>query len=112
MNDIKKYLEERNITNVEIFHNPSLEFLYKEELDSSLKGYEKGQLTELGAVNVMTGNYTDRSPKDKFIVMDDVSKDTIWWDSPAYPNDNHPVKKEVWDECKKIALNQYKGLFK
>lgn len=95
------------LTNVkEIIHNPSYEDLFNDEMNQELKGYEKGQLTELNAVNVMTGIYTGRSPKDKYIVYDDASKDTIWWDSPTYPNDNHPVKKEVWDECKKIALNQ------
>ena len=95
------------INNVkEVIHNPSYDFLYAQELKDNLEGYEKGQLTELGAVNVMTGVYTGRSPKDKFIVMDEVSKDTIWWTSPEYPNDNHPASEEAWDECKKIAVEQ------
>ncbi len=90
----------------EIIHNPSLDFLCKEELKDDLQGYEKGKLTDLGAVNVMTGVYTGRSPKDKFIVLDDVSRDTVWWTTPEYPNDNHPASKKAWDECKKIALKQ------
>ena len=90
----------------EIVHNPSFEELFQAEMDPSLEGFEKGQLTELGAVNVMTGIYTGRSPKDKFLVMDDVSKDTVWWTSPEYPNDNKPASKEAWDECKRLALEQ------
>ena len=71
----------------EIVYNPSFEDLYTEEMKPELEGYEKGQETELGAVNVMTGIYTGRSPKDKFIVMDENSKDTVWWTSEEYPND-------------------------
>ncbi|MBO4608828.1 MAG: phosphoenolpyruvate carboxykinase (ATP), partial [Lachnospiraceae bacterium] len=78
-------------------------------LKADLTGYDKGQLTELGAVNVMTGVYTGRSPKDKFIVMDDKSKDTVWWNTPEYPNDNHPATQEAWDTCKKLALQQLSG---
>ena len=106
MLDVKSYLKERNINNVDVFYNPSFEFLFKEESNQRLEGYEKGQLTELGAVNVMTGVYTGRSPKDKFIVMDDVSKNTVWWTSPEYPNDNHPASQKAWEECKKIAIKQ------
>ena len=73
----------------EVIYNPSYELLFEEEMKKDLEGYEKGQLTELGAVNVMTGIYTGRSPKDKFIVMDENSKDTVWWTSPEYKNDAH-----------------------
>ncbi|MBO4609411.1 MAG: phosphoenolpyruvate carboxykinase (ATP), partial [Lachnospiraceae bacterium] len=93
----------------EIVYNPDNDTLYNEELKSDLTGYDKGQLTELGAVNVMTGVYTGRSPKDKFIVMDDKSKDTVWWNTPEYPNDNHPATQEAWDTCKKLALEQLSG---
>ena len=93
--------------NLSFVRNPSFEHLFQSELDTNLSGYEKGQLTELGAVNVLTGAYTGRSPKDKYIVMDDISRDTVWWTSPDYPNDNHPVSKEVWNECKKIVLNEF-----
>jgi len=89
-----------------IIHNPSYEDLYKAEMDPSLEGYEKGQESELGAVNVMTGIYTGRSPKDKFIVMDENSKDTVWWTSDAYKNDNHPASQETWAAVKKIALEE------
>ena len=90
----------------EIVHNPSFDDLFKAETDPSLEGYEKGQVSELGAVNVMTGIYTGRSPKDKFIVMDENSKDTVWWTSDEYKNDNHPASKETWDVVKKIAQEE------
>ena len=90
----------------EVVYNPSYEQLFKDELDPNLEGYEKGQLTELGAVNVMTGIYTGRSPKDKFIVMDENSKDTVWWTSDEYKNDNHPASQETWEAVKKIAQEE------
>ena len=93
----------------EIIHNPSYEFLFEEEMKKDLTGYDKGQLTELDAVNVMTGVYTGRSPKDKYIVMDANSKDTVWWNTPEYPNDNHPVSEEVWGELKKMAQEELSG---
>ena len=93
----------------EVVHNPSYEELFAAETDSSLEGFEKGQLTELGAVNVMTGIYTGRSPKDKFIVMDDTSKDTVWWTSKEFSNDNKPASVEAWNECKKLAMDQLSG---
>ena len=88
----------------EIVHNPSYEMLFEEELKSDLTGYEKGQLTELDTVNVMTGIYTGRSPKDKYIVMDENSKDTVWWTSDEYKNDNHPISEEVWADLKAKAV--------
>ena len=98
------------ITNTtEIVYNPSYEELFVAETDPTLEGYEKGQLTELGAVNVMTGIYTGRSPKDKFIVMDDTSKDTVWWTSDEFKNDNKPASKEAWDACRKLAMEQLSG---
>lgn len=90
----------------EVIYNPSYDQLYKDELDPSLKGFERGQLTEMGAVNVMTGVYTGRSPKDKFFVMDDTTRDTIWWTSPEYKNDNKPITIEAWNELKKIATKE------
>ena len=90
----------------EIVYNPSYEFLFKEEMRPDLEGFDKGQLTELDAVNVMTGIYTGRSPKDKFIVMDENSKDTVWWTTDGYKNDNHPASEETWKAVKKIALDQ------
>ena len=93
----------------EIVHNPSYEELFKAETDPTLEGYEKGTLTELGAVNVMTGIYTGRSPKDKFIVMDDISKDTVWWTSDEFKNDNKPASIEAWNACKKLAMEQLSG---
>ena len=101
--DLTKY----GITGVtEIVHNPSYEKLFEDEMDPTLEGYDKGQLTELDAVNVMTGIYTGRSPKDKFIVMDENSKDTVWWNSEEYPNDNHPASEETWEACKKLAIDE------
>ena len=88
-----------------IYHNLSYEELYQHEMDPALTGYDKGQLTELGAVNVMTGIFTGRSPKDKYIVDDSLSHDKVWWTSDAYKNDNHPMNEQVWSEVKKIAVN-------
>jgi phosphoenolpyruvate carboxykinase (ATP) len=90
----------------ELVYNPSFEFLFEEEMKPELEGYDKGQLTELDAVNVMTGIYTGRSPKDKYIVMDENSKDTVWWTTEGYKNDNHPMSEDVWAEVKKIAVNE------
>ena len=90
----------------EILYNPSYERLFEEEMNPALTGYERGQLTDTGAVNVMTGEYTGRSPKDKFFVMDDTTRDTIWWTSDEYKNDNKPVSEEAWKELKKIATNE------
>ena len=90
----------------EIYYNPSYEQLFKDEMDPALEGYDKGQLTELDTVNVMTGIYTGRSPKDKFIVMDENSKDTVWWTSKEYPNDNHPASEETWAAVKELAVKQ------
>ncbi|HIW51008.1 MAG TPA: phosphoenolpyruvate carboxykinase (ATP) [Candidatus Blautia intestinavium] len=90
----------------EIVYNPSYEMLFEEETKPGLEGFEKGQETELGAVNVMTGIYTGRSPKDKFIVMDENSKDTVWWTSDEYKNDNHPASVETWNAVKDIALKE------
>ena len=101
--DLSKY----GITGVkEIIHNPSYEELFAAETDPTLEGFEKGQVTELGAVNVMTGIYTGRSPKDKFIVMDENSKDTVWWTSDEFKNDNHPCSEESWKVLKDLATKQ------
>ncbi len=77
----------------EIKRNPSYEELFNDETDPSLLSYEKAVMTELGALNVMTGIYTGRSPKDKYIVMDENSEKTVWWTSEGYPNDNHPMSE-------------------
>ena len=90
----------------EILHNPSYDQLYAEETLPGLEGYEVGQVTELGAVNVMTGIYTGRSPKDKFFVYDEVSKDTVWWTSEEYKNDNKPVSQETWSALKDLAIKE------
>ena len=90
----------------EIVHNPSYDLLFEEETQPGLEGFEKGQVSELGAVNVMTGVYTGRSPKDKFIVMDENSKDTVWWTSEEYKNDNHPASEETWAAVKDIAIKE------
>ena len=101
--DLSKY----GITGTtEIVYNPSYEMLFEEEMKPELEGYEKGQVSELGAVNVMTGIYTGRSPKDKFIVVDENSKDTVWWTSDEYKNDNHPASQETWKAVKDIALKE------
>ena len=93
----------------EIVHNPSYEELFTAEMDPTLEGYEKGQVSELGAVNVMTGVYTGRSPKDKYIVMDANSKDTVWWTSDEFKNDNHPMSESVWATVKDLAVKELSG---
>ncbi len=103
-------LNKLGIKNVqEIIYNPSYEQLFEEEMKPELKGFEKGQLTELDAVNVMTGIFTGRSPKDKFIVKDDVTRDTMWWTSPESPNDNKPTSPKVWNDLKNIVTKQLTG---
>ncbi|MBQ8412922.1 MAG: phosphoenolpyruvate carboxykinase (ATP), partial [Lachnospiraceae bacterium] len=100
-------LEQYGITgSTEIIYNPSFEELFVEETKDTLEGYEVGQETELGAVNVMTGIYTGRSPKDKYIVMDENSKDTVWWTTDEYKNDNHPMSEEVWATLKDLAVKE------
>ena len=104
--DLSKY----GINDVqEIIYNPSYDMLYEEELRPDLEGFEKGQLTELGAVNVMTGIFTGRSPKDKYIVKDATTEDTIWWTSPESPNDNKPVSQDVWNDLKENTVKQLSG---
>ena len=108
--DLSKY----GITGVtEVLYNPTYEVLYNEETKPGLEGYDKGQVTELGAVNVMTGVYTGRSPKDKYIVYDETSKEgapgEVWWTTEEYPNDNHKMSEDVWAEVKKLALKQLSG---
>ncbi len=90
----------------EIVHNPSYEVLFAEETKAELTGFDKGQETELGAVNVMTGVYTGRSPKDKFIVDDAQSHDNVWWTSEEYKNDNKPMSEATWAVVKDIAIKE------
>ena len=101
--DLSKY---GIVGTTEIVHNPSYEELYKEELKPELEGYEKAQESELGALNVMTGIYTGRSPQDKYIVMDETSKDTVWWTSAEYKNDNHPASEKTWEVVKDLAKKE------
>ena len=104
--DLNKY----GITGATVIaHNPSYEELFEAEMNPALTGYEKGQLTELGAVNVMTGIFTGRSPKDKYIVDEANSHDKVWWTTEGYPNDNHPMTEEVWEKVKKIAQDELSG---
>ena len=110
----KAILEKYGIAGTtEVVYNPSYEELFEEEMKPDLTGYDKGQLTELDAVNVMTGVYTGRSPKDKFIVVDETSKDTVWWTTDEYKNDNHPASMETWVAVKTLAKAElsYKKLY-
>ena len=93
----------------EILYNPTYEVLYNEETKPGLEGFDKGKVTELGAINVMTGVFTGRSPKDKYIVMDKQSKDTVWWNTPEYPNDNHELSEANWVVLKALAVKQLSG---
>ena len=108
--DLSKY----GIKNVkEVLYNPSYEVLYNEETKPGLEGFDKGQVTELGAINVMTGIYTGRSPKDKYIVYDRTTKEgapgEIWWTTEGYPNDNHKMSVKTWKAVKKLAQQQLSG---
>ncbi len=93
----------------EVVYNPSYEELFGQETLPTLEGFERGVVTELGAVNVMTGVYTGRSPKDKFIVLDEKSKDTVWWTTPEYPNDNKAASEEAWAAVKDLAVEELSG---
>jgi phosphoenolpyruvate carboxykinase (ATP) len=104
--DLKSY----GITEVkEIFYNLSYDELYQHETDPALEGFEKGQVTELGAVNVLTGRFTGRSPKDKYIVMDDTTKSTVWWAAPNIRSDNKPIDHKTWEFCYNLGSRQLSG---
>ncbi len=104
--DLTKYGIENT---TEIVHNPSYDFLYKEETDDRLEGFERGQVSELGAVNVMTGKFTGRSPKDKYIVKDSITEDTVWWAQPGVKSDNKPLSQETWTHLRKLVAKQLSG---
>ncbi|MFC2107455.1 phosphoenolpyruvate carboxykinase (ATP) [Bacteroidota bacterium] len=107
---IYKDLESYGIKDVkELYYNPSFEELYEHEMNSDLEGYEKGQKSDLGAVNVMTGRFTGRSPKDKYIVLDEFTKDTVWWATDAKTSDNKPVDEKAWKHCYKLGSEQLSG---
>jgi len=110
LNRIKDALESYGITDAsEIIYNPSYDQLYTDELDANLEGYEKGQLSELGAINVMTGVFTGRSPKDKYIVLDDKTKDTVWWSDQAKTSDNKPIGQKEWKHFYNLGAKQLSG---
>lgn len=100
-------LEDLGIKNVkEVVYNPSYELLFEEETKAGLEGYEKGIVTTSGAVAVDTGIFTGRSPKDKYIVLDEKTKDTVWWTSDAAKNDNKPMNQATWKSLKDLVTNQ------
>ncbi len=92
----------------EVLHNPSFETLFAEETRDDLVGFERSYLTSLGAVAVDTGEFTGRSPKDKYIVRDDVTRDTLWW-SDQGKNDNKPIDQSVWNDLKAAVVGQLSG---
>ena len=99
-------LSQYGITDVtEIVYNPSYDLLFAEETRTDLEGYEQGRITTTGAVAVDTGIFTGRSPKDKYIVRDDTTRDTVWW-SDQGKNDNKPISTETWNELKKLVTAQ------
>ena len=103
----KSVLEKYGITGTtEVVYNPSYELLFEEETKEGLEGFEKGQETELGAVCVQTGIYTGRSPKDKFIVDDANSHDTVWWTTDEYKNDNHKMTESTWKVVNELAKKE------
>ncbi|MEL5547218.1 phosphoenolpyruvate carboxykinase (ATP) [Serratia nevei] len=94
----------------DVVYNPSYELLFAEETRADLPPLERGTLTQLGAVNVATGEFTGRSPKDKYIVRDDTTRDTVWWsDNGTGKNDNQPLSPEVWQHLKTLVGNQLSG---
>ena len=105
--DLKAY----GINDVQdIVYNPDYDTLFQEELDPNLEGYERGVLTNLGAVAVDTGIFTGRSPKDKYIVRDDTTRDTLWWsDKGKGKNDNKPLSPETWQHLKGLVTQQLSG---
>jgi phosphoenolpyruvate carboxykinase (ATP) len=110
MKNITNYLESIGITAPqEVVYNPSYEQLYAEECSDDLEGYEQGHVTNLGAVNVYTGIFTGRSPKDKYIVMDDTTRDTLWWNGNGHTNDNKPIAPEVWSDLKEVVTDHLSG---
>ena len=107
---VEKFLSSIGISDVkEIVYNPSYDQLYEDELQPSLEGFARGYLTELGAVNVLTGEYTGRSPKDKFIVKDETTRDSYWWNGNGTKNDNKPIDTAVWNDLKALAAKQLSG---
>ena len=107
---MQEFLEKIGITDAsEIVYNPSYDRLYEDELDPALEGYARGYLSELGAVNVLTGEYTGRSPKDKFIVKDETTADTLWWNGDGAKNDNKPITPEIWSQLKELCMTQLSG---
>ena len=107
---MENFLSSIGISGVQtVVHNPSYDQLYEDELQPGLEGFARGYLTELGAVNVLTGEYTGRSPKDKFIVMDDTTRDSYWWNGNGTKNDNKPIDTAVWNDLKVLAAKQLSG---
>jgi len=107
---VENFLSSIGISDVQtIVHNPSYDQLYEDELQPGLEGFARGYPTELGAVNVLTGEYTGRSPKDKFIVMDDTTRDSYWWNGNGTKNDNKPIDNAVWSDLKALAAKQLSG---
>ncbi|HAS6349008.1 phosphoenolpyruvate carboxykinase (ATP) [Vibrio sp. IRLE0018] len=103
-------LTKHGLRNVkEVVRNPSYETLFAEETRADLEGYEKGVVTELGAVAVDTGIFTGRSPKDKYIVKDATTEEHMWWTTDAVKNDNKPITQAVWNDLKQLVTNQLSG---
>src|SRR6056300_2028756 len=110
MTVIHTYLASIGITDpIEVLHNPDYDTLYAEETAPGLTGFDRGVVTELGAVNVLTGEYTGRSPKDKYITMDDSTRDSYWWNGNGTKNDNKPIDTSVWNDLKALAAKQLSG---
>ncbi|MBT0354357.1 phosphoenolpyruvate carboxykinase (ATP) [Morganella morganii subsp. morganii] len=94
----------------EIIYNPSYDLLFDEETRPGLTGYEHGVVTTSGAVAVDTGIFTGRSPKDKYLVRDNLTRDTVWWaDQGKGKNDNKPLSQDTWNSLKHLITNQLSG---
>ncbi|MFZ7202336.1 phosphoenolpyruvate carboxykinase (ATP) [Avibacterium avium] len=113
MTDVKKLVAELGNLGIydvkDVVYNPSYEQLFEEETKEGLEGFEKGTVTQSGAVAVDTGIFTGRSPKDKYIVLDEKTKDTVWWTSEAAKNDNKPMNQATWQSLKELVTKQLSG---
>ena len=113
MTDVNKVIQQLGDIGIydvkEVVYNPSYERLFEEETKPGLEGYEKGIVTNQGAVAVDTGIFTGRSPKDKYIVLDKKTENTVWWTSDKVKNDNKPMNQETWQSLKGLVTKQLSG---
>ncbi|AXU97174.1 phosphoenolpyruvate carboxykinase (ATP) [Erwinia persicina] len=108
---LKAALSDLGITDLhDVIYNPSYELLMEHETAPGLTGWERATLTASGAAAVDTGEFTGRSPRDKYIVRDALTEDTVWWsDAGNGRNDNKPLSPAVWAELRALVCQQLSG---